>query len=185
MESRISISATQALEAQPKLDLASHTLVKIGTNQLTLVGPEVTGGNIVVNGGTLATEAGIQLKDGATPGGNGTIFFNGNNTVFQFFNVTDVNSITRPVVINGTGVRTGNNSSTNSLVGSSFLLHNNLEVTQIGSTGTSRWRAISSKTQPRAHRQDRQRIDHVLRLQHILWRPEPEPGHVHHRQRAP
>jgi fibronectin-binding autotransporter adhesin len=133
----------------PKLDLQGHTLVKIGTNQFTLVGPEVTAGNIVVNGGTLATEAGIQLKDGANPGDNGTIFFNGNNTVFQFFNVTDATSITRPVVINGTGIRVGNNSATPSLVGSSFLLHNNVEFAQIGSTGGTTFSGNISEDTPR------------------------------------
>ena len=119
----------------PTLNLQSHTLVKIGNGQFSLVGTNVTGGNIVVNAGTFGTEAGITLQDGTNPGDNGTVFFNGNNTVWEIFNVTNPSAVTRPFVINGTGVKVGENSATPSIVSSNIFLHNNVEFTQIGATG--------------------------------------------------
>src|SRR5207244_2546117 len=50
----------------PQLDLAGFTLTKTGNNQFSLVGVNVTDGNIVVNNGTLGIEATTTIADNAS-----------------------------------------------------------------------------------------------------------------------
>jgi autotransporter-associated beta strand protein len=106
------------------LDLAGHTLTKVGNNQVSLVGvTSVSDGNINVNQGTFSIETTTAI------GGNGTITY-GANTIGQFFNLTG--AVTRPMVVSGTGVTFANASGTASLVGSPIRLDNDLTVTGFG-----------------------------------------------------
>jgi autotransporter-associated beta strand protein len=110
--------------ASGMLDLAGHTLTKIGNNQLSLVGvTSVSDGNINVNQGTFSIETTTAI------GGNGTITYN-SNTTGQFFNLSG--AVTRPLVVAGTGVTLANASGTASLVGSPIRLDNDVTVTGFG-----------------------------------------------------
>ncbi|HWB06318.1 MAG TPA: autotransporter-associated beta strand repeat-containing protein [Verrucomicrobiales bacterium] len=78
------------------LDLGGFTLTKIGTNQFSVVGVNVTSGNMVANQGVLSLETTSIIQ------GTGTITYNP-GTVAQFFQTANGN-ITRPMVMNGNAV---------------------------------------------------------------------------------
>jgi hypothetical protein len=73
---RFDVRATDGM-----LDLGGFTLTKTGPNQFTIVNATVTDGNIVVNQGILAIEAGSTVEDFGT---GKTITYN-NGTTAQFF----------------------------------------------------------------------------------------------------
>jgi autotransporter-associated beta strand protein len=111
----------------PQLDLGGFTLTKSGDIQFTLVGVNVTDGNILVNQGTFAVETTTNLT------GNGSINLAGTDTRLQFFNTSGTLSVTRPVFVNGTGVQLGNASGQDSFVSSPVTLNNDLTVTNFNS----------------------------------------------------
>ncbi len=75
----------------PTLDLAGFTLTKIGANQFSIVGANVTSGNIAINVGTLGIEA------GSTVTGTGTISIASAGTLGLY----GVANITRNITSNG------------------------------------------------------------------------------------
>ncbi len=76
----------------PTLDLAGFTLTKTDSNQLSLVAATVTGGNIVVNNGTLSIEAASNVN------ATGTITLNSPGILGLWANTAG--SLLRPVVSN-------------------------------------------------------------------------------------
>lgn len=117
---------TSALNAS--LDLANHTLTKEGTNQFSLVGVNVTDGDIVVNQGLFAIETVTSILDFGT---GRTITFNAGTTL-QFFGATNaVSAVTRPMVFNGDGIRVGNANNATSFVGSNMTLNGDLTFTAL------------------------------------------------------
>ena len=122
----------------PQLDLAGFTLTKSGNNQFSLVGVNVTDGNIVVNNGTLGIEAGTTISDNGT---GKSITYNagsGVTTVAWFYNLTG--TVTRPMFFNSSGGGTmiiGNASPQASTVGSNMTLNGPVTITNlIGGLGT-------------------------------------------------
>ena len=115
--------------AGSNLDLAGHTLTKRGANQFSLVGTTVTDGNIVVNEGIFAIEAGTTLVDN----NSGTRITFNNGTTAQFFNLGE--TVMRPFVVNG-NVTMGNASAQPSILNSNITLNGELTVTTLNnSTG--------------------------------------------------
>ncbi|MEK7953432.1 autotransporter-associated beta strand repeat-containing protein [Luteolibacter soli] len=76
----------------PTLDLAGNTLTKIDGNQVSLVGAQVTNGNIVINGGIFSIETTTAV------GGTGTITINNGGSLGVWGNVSP--NVTRPIVAN-------------------------------------------------------------------------------------
>jgi fibronectin-binding autotransporter adhesin len=114
------------------LDLQGHTLTKSGTNQISLVGVNVSeSGQIIVNSGTFSVETTSSF------GGTNTITFN-DGTTSQFFSNTAVPSlVTRPMIFNG-AVRIGSASNNNNTyVGSNILLNGNVTVAALSNNVTS------------------------------------------------
>ena len=119
--------------AASQLDLAGFTLTKVGSNLVGLVGTTVSGGNIVVNDGTLQVATTASIPDNGT--GN-TITFNRpapGNTTADFFSLTG--TVTRPIVFNGDGIAIGNSGGGTSTVGSNVALNGNVVVGNL-TTGT-------------------------------------------------
>jgi fibronectin-binding autotransporter adhesin len=113
-----------------RLELAGHTLTKTGPNQVSLVGTEVTDGNIVVNEGILSIETATTALDAGT---GRTITFNSGTTA-QFFNLTGI--VTRPMIFNGSGIQVGNASAQASTVASNVTLNGDVTFTTLNnSTG--------------------------------------------------
>lgn len=107
------------------LDLAGHTLTKVGTNQFSLVGATVTAGNVLVNEGT------FSIETTTTMGSGGTLTANAGGTV-QFY-LTEAGKITRPMIWNGNAVT---NAGVNSIVDSPITLGANVAVTSSNNTLT-------------------------------------------------
>jgi fibronectin-binding autotransporter adhesin len=80
----------------PTLDLAGFTLTKTGTNQVSVVGGTITGGNIIVNQGTLSLQAGTNAV-----AGSGTFTFNAGTTA-DFSSTSG--TITRAMTFNGASI---------------------------------------------------------------------------------
>jgi autotransporter-associated beta strand protein len=117
---------TSALNA--RLDLAGNTLTKNGANQFSLVGVDVTDGDIIINQGIFAIETVTTIPDFGT---GKTITMNAGTTL-QFFNATNSPSaVQRPIVFNGQGSQIGNANDANSVVGSPILLNGDLTVTAL------------------------------------------------------
>ena len=114
------------------LDLAGHTLTKIGGNTFGLINTTVTDGNIVVNAATLDVETTSVIQ------GNGTITYNTNNnsTTRGQFSQTVGSNITRPIVIMGDGVQLGSGSNNATAINSNISLQGNLTVTALNTNGT-------------------------------------------------
>jgi fibronectin-binding autotransporter adhesin len=88
----------------PKLDLAGNTLTKIDGNQVSVVGGEVTSGNIVINGGIFSIETTTAV------GGTGTITINNGGALGVWGNTSP--NVTRPIVANaGALISNLNNAS--------------------------------------------------------------------------
>jgi len=108
----------------PILDLATHTLTKTNGNQISMVSPHVTSGNIVIQEGILSFESTPNFDASA-----GTITANTGGYVGQYKDT--LGSFTRSIVLNGGGTTniSGNGSiayldapilfAANSTVGSS------------------------------------------------------------------
>lgn len=89
----------------PFLDLAGHTLTKVGANQFSLVGTVIGEGNIVVDTGNLSIEAGSTLT------GAGTVTVHSTGILGVYANTPSTN-FTRPIIVNsGTLQNTGNNAA--------------------------------------------------------------------------
>lgn len=91
----------------PTLDLAGFKLTKLGANQFSLVGANVTNGDIEINAGTVSVETTTSLI------GTGTVTVNPGGTL-AFYQTTAAN-ITRPIVsgggaISNAGINAGANS---------------------------------------------------------------------------
>jgi autotransporter-associated beta strand protein len=111
------------------LDLGGHTLTKVGNMQFSIVGADVSDGNIVVNNGTLSVETTTKLQ------GTSSVNFAGDNTALQFFGNTDPSLVTRPFVFNGnTGTINQAAGGTAVLIGSDMVLNKSVTI-QVG-TGT-------------------------------------------------
>src|SRR5262249_4454434 len=78
------------------LDLAGHTLTKIGADQFSFFTGNVTSGNFDVQAGTLAFEQGATVAGGV---GSGTITIE--NGARMLLNNTS--NVSRPLQINGSG----------------------------------------------------------------------------------
>jgi autotransporter-associated beta strand protein len=122
----------------PQLDLAGFTLTKTGNNQFSLVGVNVTDGNIVVNNGTLGIEAATTIADN---GSGKSITYNagpGFTTTAWFYNLSG--TVTRPMLFNSSGGGTiviGNASPQASTVGSNMTLNGPVTITNlIGGLGS-------------------------------------------------
>jgi fibronectin-binding autotransporter adhesin len=114
---------------QATLDLAGHTLTKVGANFLGLVAADVSDGNIVVNAGTIDFERStniLNLNSGKT------ITLNDGVTAF-FFDFNGV--ISRPFVVNG-AVTMGNDTNNPAIIDSNFTLNGDLTVTALNASGT-------------------------------------------------
>jgi autotransporter-associated beta strand protein len=104
------------------LDLAGHTLTKIGGDQFSFFSGTVTAGSFDVQAGTLAFEGGATVAGGA---GSGTITIE--NGARMLLNNTS--TVSRPVQINGSGTIVS--SATASTLGSPINLSS---VTTAGAT---------------------------------------------------
>ena len=91
-----------------RLDLANHTLTKVGNNRITLVNTTVTDGNIVVNSGILGLQSGTKVLDNVT---GTTITVNPGATLDVGASGSTSFSVTRPIVLNG-GSLTNNSGGT-------------------------------------------------------------------------
>ncbi|MCW1922485.1 autotransporter-associated beta strand repeat-containing protein [Luteolibacter arcticus] len=93
----------------PRLDLAGNTLTKIDGNQVSVVGGEITSGNIVINAGIFGIETTTS-----TLGGTGTITVNNGGTLGVWGNTSP--NVTRPIVANAGAIigNLGNASSIDS-----------------------------------------------------------------------
>ena len=92
----------------PVLDLAGHTLTKTNGNQISMVSPHVTSGNIIIQQGILSFEVTPNFDASA-----GTITVNSGGYVGQYKDTARTCSFTRAIVLNGGGTTknlSGNNS---------------------------------------------------------------------------
>jgi fibronectin-binding autotransporter adhesin len=115
----------------PVLNLNGHTLTKTGTNQFSLVGVTVNGGNVVVNQGVFSIEA-ATIIDNTVP--TDTITVNPNATL-QFF--ANTGTVSRPIVLNGQGTTINDASGANatSTIASTISAKGNLTFS--GGTATA------------------------------------------------
>ena len=102
----------------PLLDLAGFTLTKTSTNQISLVSPHVTSGNIVINQGILSFESTPNFDASA-----GTITVNSGGYLGQFRDVAG--SFTRNIVLNGGGTTNLSGATGNTIVDAPILLTTN------------------------------------------------------------
>ncbi len=114
---------------QATLDLAGHTLTKVGNNFLGLVSADVSDGNIIVNGGTIDFERTTNVLNFNS---GKTITVNNGATVF-FFDYSG--TLSRPMVFNG-AVTLGNDTNNPAIVDSSITLAGDLTVTALNGNGT-------------------------------------------------
>ncbi len=94
----------------PVLTLGNFTLTKVGSGQFSVVGGQITQGNIVINAGTFSIEAGANvINDGAD-----SIQVGSGSTAatLQFFQNTG--TVTRPITVTGTAVTINDASGANS-----------------------------------------------------------------------
>jgi fibronectin-binding autotransporter adhesin len=112
-----------------QLDLQGHTFTKNGTFPMSIVSVDISDGNIVVNGGTFAFEASTNCFAGAGT----TVTYNA-NTIWQFFGYTG--TLSRPIIINGTGITVGTNNNTVAVAASPVTLNGDLTATTINANGT-------------------------------------------------
>jgi fibronectin-binding autotransporter adhesin len=94
-----------------RLDLAGHTLTKVGDNQITLINTTTTDGNIIIDRGVLGLQAGTRVLDN----GSGTaITVNSNGTLDVGASGSSSFSVTRQIALNGGNL-------TNSSGGTTYL----------------------------------------------------------------
>ncbi|MHA3770792.1 beta strand repeat-containing protein [Verrucomicrobiota bacterium sgz303538] len=116
------------------LNLDGHTLTKIGSNQVSLVGTTVNDGNIVVNQGTFSIETTTSIPDFGT---GKTITFNDGTTGQFYQNRSIPSAVTRPIVVNG-NVQFGNASNNdNAIIGSNITLNGDLTVTNLNNSNNT------------------------------------------------
>ena len=113
--------------AGSNLNLAGFTLTKVGSNQFSLVDTTVTDGNIIVERGNFAIEAGSTIPASAT---GKTITYN-NGTTAQFFNLAG--GVARDIILNG-NVTMGNASAQGSVLNSNITLNGDLTVTNLNNS---------------------------------------------------
>ena len=115
----------------PLLNLNGHTLTKIGTNQFSLVGVTVNGGNVVVNQGVFSIEA-ATIIDNTVP--TDTITVNPNATL-QFF--ANTGTVSRPIVLNGQGTTINDASGANAISTIASTISAKGNLTFSGGTATA------------------------------------------------
>ena len=96
----------------PLLDLGGFTLTKTGINQDSMVATKVTGGNLVINQGTISFETSSSVTNGGSV--TGTITVNSGGALGHYR--TWGGAITRPIMLNGgsiTNLSTSAGNSTN------------------------------------------------------------------------
>lgn len=126
------------------LDLANHTLTKSGPNQFSLIGVDVSDGNVIVNEGIFAIERATTITDFGT----GRILTFNAGTTLQFFEATNpVSPVTRPMVFNGAGIRIGNASNAISYVGSNMTLNGDVTFTALNNTTAAGGLAVTGNLQ--------------------------------------
>ena len=101
-----------------QLDLAGFTLTKVGANQFSIVGTNVTNGNLTANAGTLAIET------SSTVAGSGTITINA-ATLALFANT---GTFTRPIVLNSGATINEPGSGGTATVSSPITLNANVAI---------------------------------------------------------
>jgi fibronectin-binding autotransporter adhesin len=116
-----------------QLNLAGFTLTKNGTNQFTVVSANVNQGNIVVNAGTFAIEAGSNVLNN----NDGTSITVNSGATLQFF--ANTGTVSRPIILNGTGITVNDNTGANPVtpptIASNFTVGG--DVTINGANATS------------------------------------------------
>jgi fibronectin-binding autotransporter adhesin len=116
------------------LDLAGHTLTKIGTGQFSLVGVDVTAGDIVVNAGLFATETTTSIPAALKPDTSPYTITVNEGATWQVFGTggnTNQLNVSRQVVINSTPetfTTIRNNSDDNVRIDSPIRLNGNLSI---------------------------------------------------------
>jgi len=109
----------------PTLDLAGHTLTKMGFGQFSLVATRVTAGNIIVNEGVMSIEGASSFQ------GTGTITIN-NATLGLFGNTAG--STTRDITLNSGTI---SNLNSNAILDSRITLADGTSNTITGPTNTT------------------------------------------------
>lgn len=128
---RVDIRSVPTSALNATLDLAGHTLTKIGTNQFSLVGTNVTDGDIIVNAGVFSIETVTAIPDFGT---GKKLTFNAGTTLQFFGNTAPISTVLRPMLINGAGFQMGNANNVNSVIGSPITLNADLTVTALAGT---------------------------------------------------
>jgi fibronectin-binding autotransporter adhesin len=126
---RFDIRSVTTTQLNASLELAGHTLTKTGTNQFSLVGVDVSDGDIVVNQGVFSIETVTNIP--VSPTGK-TITFNNGATLQFFSNTNDPSPVNREMVFNGgnqIGTASANN---NSRIGSNMRLNGDVTFTNFG-----------------------------------------------------
>jgi autotransporter-associated beta strand protein len=132
---RFDIRSVPTSSLASTLDLAGHTLTKIGANQFSLVGTDVSDGYIVVNGGTFSIETVTNIPDFQT-GTN--ITFNAGTTFQVFSNTADPSTVLRPIIFNGAGFQIGSASNNNnSIIGCPMFLNGDVTVAALNNTNNT------------------------------------------------
>jgi autotransporter-associated beta strand protein len=132
---RFDIRSAPTTSLNATLDLAGFTLTKSGGNQISLVGTNVSDGDIIVDGGTLGLETVTTIPDFGT---GKKITFNAGTTLLLFSNTAAVSPITRPILVNGFGITMGSGSNgNNSTLGSPITLSGDLTVAALNNTNAT------------------------------------------------
>jgi autotransporter-associated beta strand protein len=135
---RFDIRSAPTTSLNSTLDLQGHTLTKSGSNQFSVVGVDVTDGDIVVNQGTFSIETVTNIPVSTT---GKTITFNNSSNLMFFSNTIPVggsSTVNRAMVFNGGNqIGTGSNNN-NSVIGSNMTLNGDVTFTNFGgATATS------------------------------------------------
>ena len=131
---RFDIRSAPTSALNSTLDLATFTLTKSGTNQFSLVGTNVTDGDIIVNGGTFSVETVTSIPDFAS---GKKITLNAGTTLQFFSNTAVVSAVTRPILVNGAVTMGSASNGNNSTIGSPITLSGNLTVAALNNTNAT------------------------------------------------
>jgi autotransporter-associated beta strand protein len=126
--SRWDIRATSSTTLTALLALNGFTLTKVGANQISLVGVNITGGGaIVASNGVLSLETVTT-----TSGTAGTITYNSGTTAQFFQNVTTSGGITWPMSFQGANI-VGNAGSSTATIPAPLTLDGNITLVPLNS----------------------------------------------------
>ena len=113
----------------PLLNLAGFTLTKTNANQISMVSPHVTSGNIIIQQGILSFESTPAFDASA-----GTILVNSGGFLGQFKDT--IGSFTRSIVLNGGGTTNLSGAGSVTFVDAPILLATNSTLGSSGGTET-------------------------------------------------